>query len=90
MNRRPQEPKAGRPVMRVSLASLPSDNPAAARLKAVAKKAKPAETDEQRYRRVIGSEADIVARGNRNQAREAKEGKLISRTGTGYGSYRNK
>jgi len=32
-----------------------------------------------------------VARGNRVQAEEARsEGKLIKRTNTGYGSYRNK
>ncbi len=92
MNRRPQE---GRPVVRVRLdrsAPLPSQNPAAARLKAAAKKPKkPAETEAQRYRRMMGSEADIVARANRSQAEEVRsEGKLISRTGTGYGSYRNK
>jgi hypothetical protein len=34
-------------------------------------------------------EEEIVARGNRSQAEEARsEGKVISRTGTGYGSYR--
>ena len=33
--------------------------------------------------------AKAVARGNRMQGREAKEEKLISRSGTGYGSYRN-
>lgn len=78
MNRRPQETQAGRPFVVVRF-----DQPAAK-----PKPKKPAETDEQRYRRLMGSEADIVARGNRNQAREAKEAKLISRTGTGYGSYR--
>ena len=34
--------------------------------------------------------AKAVARGNRNQAMEAKEAKLIMRQGTGYGSYRSK
>lgn len=75
MNRRPQE---GKPFLRVRL-----DQPAAK-----PKSKKPAETDAQRYRRMMGSEADIVDRANRAQAREAKEAKLISRTGTGYGSYR--
>lgn len=80
MNRRPQEPQAGRPILRVRL-----DQPAPAKKK----KAKPAETDAQRYRRMMGSEEEIVARANRSQAEEARsEGKLISRTGTGYGSYR--
>lgn len=32
--------------------------------------------------------AKAVARGNRMQGMEAKEEKLISRSGTGYGSYR--
>jgi hypothetical protein len=89
MNRRPQE---GRPVVRVRLdrsAPLPSQNSAAARLKAAAKKPKkPAETEAQRYRRMMGSEEEIVARGNREQARESAESKVISRTGTGYGSTR--
>lgn len=31
-----------------------------------------------------------VDRGNRSQKMEAKEGKLISRSGTGYGSYRSR
>jgi hypothetical protein len=83
MNRRPQEP-----VTRVSLTSLPSDNPLATRLKAAAKKAKPAETDAQRYRRIMGSEADIVARANRAQARETAASKVIQSSGTGYGSTR--
>jgi hypothetical protein len=83
MNRRPQEPGAKRP------AALPSQNSAAARLKAAAKKPKkPAETEAQRYRRMMGSEEEIVARGNREQARESAESKVISRTGTGYGSTR--
>jgi hypothetical protein len=61
------------------------DQPAPAKKK----KVKPVETDEQRYRRMMGSDAEIVARGNRSQAEEARsEGKLIDRTGTGYGSYR--
>jgi hypothetical protein len=34
--------------------------------------------------------AKAVARGNRMQGEEAKESKLINRTGTGYGSYRNR
>lgn len=34
--------------------------------------------------------AKAVARGNRNQAMEAKEAKLIMRQGTGYGSFRNR
>jgi len=34
--------------------------------------------------------AKAVARGNRMQGKEAKESKLINRTGTGYGGYRNR
>ncbi len=34
--------------------------------------------------------AKAVARGNRIQREEAKESKLINRTGTGYGSFRNR
>ena len=33
--------------------------------------------------------AKAVARGNRMQGMEAGESKLINRTGTGYGGYRN-
>jgi len=32
--------------------------------------------------------AKAVARGNRMQGKEAKESKLINRSGTGYGGYR--
>lgn len=46
--------------------------------------------EERRYRRAMGSQEDIVERGNRMQSMEAKESKLIKRSGTGYGSYRSK
>lgn len=46
--------------------------------------------EERRYRRAMGSQADVVERGNRMQSMEAKESKLIQRSGTGYGSYRSK
>ena len=38
--------------------------------------------------KAILNPAKAVGRGNRMQGREAKEEKLINRTGTGYGSYR--
>lgn len=49
-----------------------------------------AKAEDDRYRRAMGSQADIVARGNRMQGEEAKESKLIQRSGTGYGSFRNR
>lgn len=48
------------------------------------------EKERKRYERAMGSQADIVGRANRMQPQEAGESKLISRTGTGYGSYRNR
>lgn len=47
--------------------------------------------ERDRYTKAMGSQADIVSRGNRMQGEEARsEGKLIKRSGTGYGSFRNK
>lgn len=46
--------------------------------------------EQDRYNKAMGSQADVVARGNRMQGMEAGESKLIQRSGTGYGSYRNK
>jgi hypothetical protein len=40
--------------------------------------------------REITDPGKSVARGNRIQREEAKESKLINRTGTGYGSFRNR
>lgn len=49
-----------------------------------------ADREKKRYDSMMGSQADIVERGNRMQSMEAKESKLIQRSGTGYGSYRSK
>lgn len=46
--------------------------------------------EDRRYRRAMGSQADIVERGNRMQAAEAKDSKVLRSSGTGYGSYRSK
>lgn len=46
--------------------------------------------EQDRYRKAMGSQADIVARGNRMQGMESKESKVLNSSGTGYGSFRNK
>jgi hypothetical protein len=46
--------------------------------------------EERRYRRAMGSQADIVERGNRMQSMEAKDSKVLRSSSTGYGSFRNK
>lgn len=66
-----------KPIVRVSLARLPSQNKAAARLKAAATpkpapKAKPAAK-----LKATAAEAAAIARGNRAQAMEAKENRLM-------------
>lgn len=77
MIRRPREPKA---TVKIDLEKAARDTEARAMKKAQQTPAAKAILD------VKGS----VERGNRMQKLEAKEEKLLNRTGTGYGSYRNK
>ena len=46
--------------------------------------------ERKRYERAMGSQADIVARGNRVQGMESSDSKVLRSSGTGYGSYRNR
>ena len=71
----------GKPVTRVSLTSLPSQNPLAMKLKAAATpkpKPKPAAKGPLK---ATAAEAAVIARANRSQALEDKENRLM-RVGT--------
>jgi hypothetical protein len=67
----------GKPIVRVSLTKLPSQNPLAMRLKAAATpKPKPKPTAKAPLKATAAEEA-AIDRGNRSQAMEAKENRLL-------------